>query len=99
MFWARRDFKSADHGPYPDRLVKLMMADVARRRQYIMVSVKRQKVMDNVVYVGVPDSGLLALFDGFERVAEAQLPKEIDVRLVAQGSSVEFTSRFKYRQR
>ena len=97
MYWAKRDFKAADYAVYQDRLAKLMMADAARYRQYIMVSVKGDAIIDCIVFVGVPDQRLLAVFDGFDYVSEAELPKKIDALLVAEGSSDEFTSRFKFK--
>jgi len=97
MFWAKREFQAADYAVCQDRLAKLMMADAGRYREYIMVSVKGKSVIDSIVYVGVPDQRLLAVFDGFDHVAEADLPKEIDTLLVAEGSSKEFTNRFKFK--
>jgi hypothetical protein len=48
-------------------------------------------------YVGVPS--FLAEFDGFDIVPESQLPNEIDTVLLADATTDEFKSRFRFRKR
>jgi arylsulfatase A-like enzyme len=50
-------------------------------------------------YVGVPDQSFLAEFDGFDIVPESQLPNEIDTVLLADATTDEFKSRFRFRKR
>jgi len=45
-------------------------------------------------WVGVPSEALFALFDGFEQVQEADLPKEVNTLLVADATKEPFASRF-----
>ena len=99
MFWGKRQFAYADFAPYQDRLSQLLMADAGNYRQYIMVSTDTGKPGISNYYVGVPREALLRFFDGFDPVTEQDLPQEIDTLLLAEGSSDEFTSRFKFRRR
>jgi hypothetical protein len=82
MIWGKRSFSGADYAPYQDKIVKLMLANPTRYKQFIMVSKKTADRAVDVVYAGVPSEALLAGFDGFERVQEADLPKVIDALLV-----------------
>ena len=82
MFWAKRRFEWAEYAPYQDRLEKLLMANAARYREYMMFSME-QKVGLADVFVGVPAQELLAVFDGFDAVPKNQVPKVIDTLLVA----------------
>jgi hypothetical protein len=50
-------------------------------------------------YVGVPDEVSILAFDGFARVAEAELPREVDIFHLGDHTSSEFTSRFKIKPR
>ncbi|MFZ2155500.1 MAG: hypothetical protein WAV72_05185 [Bradyrhizobium sp.] len=76
MFWAKRRFEWADYAPYQDRIEKLLMSNAAHYREFMMFSVE-QKVGLSDVYVGVPAQAFLAVFDGFEPVAEQDLPKVV----------------------
>jgi len=84
MIWGKRKFQDAEYSPYMARLEKLLMADATRAGQYAMVST--EEAIGEYYYVGVPDEGLMRLFDGFERVPESELPKEIDVLHVDAGA-------------
>src|SRR5229473_3182878 len=95
MIWGKRRFANAAYRPYFDKLEKLMLAQPARYQQFIMVSTEGEKVGVSDYYVGVPDEVSMLAFDGFTRVAEAELPKEIDTIHVAAPTSSEFTTRFK----
>ncbi|MBS0220092.1 MAG: hypothetical protein JSR91_05045 [Proteobacteria bacterium] len=77
MIWGKCRFEDADYAPYMAKLERLLMADVARERQYAMVSVEDET--GEHYYVGVPDAILMRFFDDFEPVPESALPKEIDV--------------------
>ena len=90
MIWGKRRFADAEYGPYFDRLEKLMMAQPSRHDQFIMVSTGDDEAGLGDYYVGVPDELSFRAFDGFARIAEAELPKEIDVFHIGnQGSSWE----------
>jgi hypothetical protein len=93
MVWAKRRFQFAEYGPYMDRLGELQMADAARLTQYIMVSTKLN-AREADYYVGIPDKAFLALFDGFEAVEDATLPKIINGIQLADLSADEYNSRF-----
>ncbi len=94
MYWAKRRFKAADYASYQDRLGQLLMANPTAYREYMMFSMK-QGVGESDVYVGVPLQGLLAMFDGFERVEETALPKVVDTLLLADANA--FGERFEFR--
>jgi hypothetical protein len=97
MIWGRRSFSWADYSPYQDKLTKLMMDNPTLYKQFIMVSTKKETAGTSICYVGVPSEAFFAGFDGFDRVQESELPKVIDVLLVADGSTDEFKSRFQFR--
>lgn len=79
MIWGSRRFEDAEYAPYMDKLSQLMLADAKRASQYMMVSTEEDGAGVATFYISVPDEALMRLFDGFERVPEAALPKEIDV--------------------
>jgi len=80
--------------PAMDLLEKLMMANASLYREYMMVSVKTSKTGTDDYFVSVPDKALLTLFDGFEPVEDAKLPKVIDTLHVADISV--FQARFRF---
>jgi hypothetical protein len=82
MIWCKRRFQWAEFAPYQDRMEKLLMANATRHCEFMMYMVE-VKVGLADVYVGVPTKELMAVFDGFEPVAEADVPKVIDTLLVA----------------
>lgn len=94
MFWAKRAFQWADYAPYQDRLEKLLMASAAQYREFMMFSTE-QKVGLSDVYVGVPAQAFLAMFDGFEPIAEQDLPKVVNTLLVADANA--FGERFEFK--
>ena len=47
------------------------------------------------IYVGVPTKELMTLFDGFEPINEAELPKVVDSLLLADVNA--FSGRFEFR--
>jgi hypothetical protein len=83
-----------EYFPAMDLVEKLQMANAALYREFMMVSVKTSKSGTNDYYVGVPNKALLALFEGFDTVAEADLPKQITTLHVADVA--EFESRFQF---
>jgi len=96
MIWAKRRFQGAEYAPYMDRLDKLLMADVARTPHYVMVSVEAE-CGDHDYYISVPDEALMRFFDGFTRVSESELPKEIDAfHLGVEGEKFRRLFRFKH---
>jgi hypothetical protein len=97
MIWAKRRFAWADYGPYQDRLAELMMANPLLYKQFIMVCTDTDDVGVSDYYIGLPHQAFLAFFDGFATVTEQELPNEIDTLLVADHTTDEFTSRFRFR--
>jgi hypothetical protein len=97
MIWGKRSFQGADYAPYQDKVAKLMLANPTLYRQFIMVSKKTGEIGEDVCYIGVPNEILFTAFDGFQRVEESELPKVIDALLVADGTTEEFKSRFRFR--
>ena len=98
MIWAQRRFAFAEYAPYQDRLEKLLMSNALLYRQFIMVCTDvagEPGVSD--YYVGMPSEEFLADLDGFEQVSEHELPKLIDSLCVADASTDEFKSRFRFR--
>lgn len=93
IHWAKRRFEWAEYAPYQDKLEKLLMANATQYREFMMFSME-QKVGLSDVYVGVPSAAYLAVFDGFERVAESDLPKFVDTLLVADANA--FKERFEF---
>ena len=97
MVWAKRRFAYAEFAPYQDLLGKLLFTFPIQYPEFIMVSVKAEGPGESDYYVGVPNKALLAGFDGFQDVSEAQLPKEIDTLLIADATKEPFKSRFEFK--
>ena len=97
MFWAKRRFEYAAYGPYQDQLEKLLMANPTHYKEFLMVSTKTDDPAVSDYYIGVPSETFLAAFDGFERVAESDLPKEIDSFHLGDATKEPFKSRFRSR--
>lgn len=85
MIWGKRRFEDADYGPYMDKLEMLLLADASHAAEYSMVSVEAEQGQD--YYVGVPGEGQMKHFDGFARVADADLPEIIDTIHVDAGAA------------
>jgi len=85
MFWAKRQFQWAQFAPYQDCMEKLLMANATRYREFMMFMMEVRAGLADV-YVGVPTKELLAVFDGFEPVAD--VPKVIDTLLVADVNAI-----------
>src|SRR6516162_2239936 len=67
-------------------------------QEFMMVAVKRwHGGKEDEYYIGVPDKRFFVWFDGFTPVAESELPKEIDVVLLADQTKKTFASRFRFR--
>jgi hypothetical protein len=96
MIWAKRRFEYAAYAPYQDLLEKLLMANSTLYREFIMVCTETDDPGVSDYYVGVPNRAFLAAFDRFEIIGEDQLPKVIDTLCVADASTEEFTSRFRF---
>jgi hypothetical protein len=94
MVWGKRRLAGIDYTPAMDLIEKLMMANAALYREFIMVSVKTAKFGTSDYYVGLPNKAFLALFHGFDSIDEAALPKTIDTLHVADVTA--FESRFKF---
>jgi hypothetical protein len=76
-----------------------MLANAEQYHEFIMVATDTDQPNVSAYWVGVPSEALFTAFDGFERVAEADLPREIDTLLVADATKEPFTSRFKFKRR
>jgi hypothetical protein len=50
-------------------------------------------------YVGVPNGAFMAVFDGFERVEESQVPKVIDTLHIGDANEIERRFQFKHNLR
>jgi hypothetical protein len=99
MIWLKRRFYAAEFGPYQDKLGELMMAMPTRYAEFLMVSTETEKPLVSDYYVGLPTETMAPFFDGFERVTEAELPREIDTFLLGDQTKEPFTSRFRFRKR
>jgi N-acetylglutamate synthase-like GNAT family acetyltransferase len=99
MYWAKRQFAFADYAPYQSKLQTLLMANARRHREFMMVATDTKEAGVSTYFVGVPEKAFLAGFDGFTAIDEAELPKEIDTRFVADETSEEFKSRFRFRKK
>ncbi|MCP2219915.1 hypothetical protein [Bradyrhizobium elkanii] len=99
MIWLKRQFQAADFAPYQDRLESLMSLVPTRYAEFLMVSTETSRPLISDYYVGLPDESFAGKFDGFERVAETDLPREIDTFLFGDQTKEPFTSRFKFRHR
>jgi hypothetical protein len=75
------------------------MANPTAYKEFLMVSTKTDDAGVSDYYVGVPSEPFLAAFDGFERVSEGELPKEIGVFHLGDSTKEPFTSRFRFRSR
>ena len=98
MFWAKRRFSFAEYAPYQNRLEQLLFANPTRYAEFIMVSTSTDDPGVSDYYVGVPNQSLLVGFDGFEPVAEPELPKEIDSLHIGDATKEPFKSRFRSRR-
>ena len=96
MVWGKRRFDGVEYVPYFDRFEKLLLANGTLYREFIMVSTKTDNPFVDDFYIGVPNDVFLALFDGFERIGEADLPKVIDTLHIADASTDQFKSRFRF---
>ena len=99
MHWAKRQLAFAAYAPHQSKLQTLLMANARRHREFMMVATDTREAGVGTYFVGVPEKDLLARFDGFTAIDEAELPKEIDTLLVADGTSEEFKSRFLCRKK
>jgi hypothetical protein len=99
VIWGKRIFEGAECAPYQDRLEQLLLMNAQQYQEFIMVATNTDRPGISTYWVGVPSEVLFAPFDGFERVQEAELPKEIDTLLVADATKEPFTSRFKFARR
>lgn len=96
MVWLKRRFEWADYSPYMDCLGKHMLENARLYQEFMMVSTKTDDPGISDYYVGLPNEAFLQGFDGFERVGENELPKRIDVLLVADATKEPFKSRFHF---
>ena len=98
MEWVRQRFQCVEYAPYMDKLGELQMQNPALYQEFMMVAVKRwDRGEEDEYYIGVPDKRFLVWFDGFTPVAESDLPKTIDMVLLADQTKKTFTSRFRFR--
>jgi hypothetical protein len=97
MVWIKRRFNAADYAPYMKRLENLLMANASRYPEFLMVSTKTDEPLVSDYYIGVPNESFLIGFDGFERVAENDVPKEIDSFHLGDATKEPFKSRFRFR--
>ncbi len=95
MVWAKRRFKWAEYARYQDLIGDLQLKDATRFRDYLMFSVDTEKSGEAEIYISLPDTVMLALFDGFEAVPETDLPKDVDGLLL--GDVTAFDARFKFK--
>lgn len=95
MIWAKRKFEGVDYKPYMDRIGQLQLNSGQRYREFLMVTVREPGKAAQDCYIGIPDKMLMALFDGFEPMAEADLPKVVDSLLV--GADGEVSRYFQFR--
>jgi len=97
MIWGKRAFSSAeDLGRYHERLLKLLYTNPSRYREFMMVSTKTEDPVLRMYYVGVPTEEFTEGFDGFECIQDNELPKVIDIVIVADVKSDDFIKRFRY---
>jgi hypothetical protein len=96
MIWGKRRFDGVEYIPYFERFEKLLIANGALYREFIMVSTKTDKPLTDDFYIGVPNKSFLAAFDGFEEISESELPKLIDTLHIADASTDNFKSLFQF---
>lgn len=99
MIWLKRQFQAADFAPYQNLLEGLIFLAPTRYAEFLMVSTETSRPLISDYFVGLPDESFAHRFDGFERVAENDLPKEIDTFLFGDQTKEPFTSRFEFRHR
>jgi len=96
MVWLKRRFRAADCVPYQDKLAHLMLAMPARYSEFAMVSIRTDEVSARDYFISLPLDALAVGFDGFERVVETDLPREIDSFHL--GNATKLASRFRFRR-
>jgi hypothetical protein len=98
MFWGKRRFAYAE-SPYFDRLEKLLMSNPTQYRGFMMVSTDTDEPGVSDFYVGVPNKVFMAVFDGFQPVGEAEVPKVIDTLHIGDANEIERRFQFRHRLR
>jgi hypothetical protein len=96
MIWAKRRFEGVDYVPYANRLEQLVRsgpANASRYAEFIMVSTETDTPLVSDYYVGLPDKTFSRMFDGFDPVAEGDMPKVIDTCHFADQTKDPWTSR------
>lgn len=96
MIWLKRQFRAADYAPYQNILEKLMMGSPAQYPEFLMVCKHTDDPLVSDYFIGLPNDSRVALFHGFQQVAESDLPKEIDSFLLGDQTKDPFKSRFKF---
>ena len=99
MVWAKHRFAYADYSPYFDRLEKLLMANATLYRQFIMVSTETDNAGVSDYYVGVPIKRSWRILTDLKRSGKTELPTEIDALHIADATTDEFKSCFRFRER
>jgi hypothetical protein len=99
MIWLKRQFRAADYAPYQDILEKLLTGSPTRYAEFLMVCTNTEDPLVSDYFVGMPDDSRVGLFHGFQRIAESDLPKEIDTFLLGDQTKQPFTSRFSLKKR
>ena len=94
MVWLKRRFAGVDYVPYMDRLKDLLFANATLYAEFIMVSTNTANPDVSDYYVGLPYEAFSQAFDGFDRIEEHDLPKTIDVLLIADAGKEPYQSRF-----
>jgi len=87
MIWGKRRFQWATM-PDTETCSVSCSSSTQRAIASVMFAIEH-KVGEQDIYVGVPSKELMALFDGFEPVSGAALPKLVDGLLLADVNAFE----------
>jgi len=98
MIWMKRRFPDLGYVPYMDRLESLLHEMPNSYSEFLMFWMETGKSGIRDYFIGVPTIQLLPVFDGFDTVAESELPKEIDGFLLGDQTKEPFRSRFTFKR-
>jgi len=94
VIWLKRRFAGVDYVPYMYRLKDILFANTPLYAEFIMVSTNTADPGISDYYVGLPHEALSQAFEAFERIAEYDFSKKIDVLLIADAGKEPFQIRF-----
>lgn len=98
MIWLKRRLLAADFAPFLRKLGELRLP-AREADKFQMVSVDGQFPLEADYYISLPSDEFAPQFTGFERVDDANVPRQIDRVHLADRSNQGFKDRFEVKMR